>query len=74
LSFWTRDRIDDVRAGFQRLADLAADADGAAHRPVPDLHPTAFTDQFVVLLTEAFRAGIDRDRLDPVLAALDAVR
>ena len=41
--------LDGVRAAIQRLADLAADAEGIAHRPVPRLAPHALADQVLVL-------------------------
>lgn len=38
-----------VRQGLQRLADLAADADGRPRRAVPELAPYALADQALVL-------------------------
>jgi hypothetical protein len=41
--------LDEIRAGLQRLADLAADADGEPRRPVPVLAEHALGDQVLVL-------------------------
>lgn len=41
--------LGEVRAGLQRLADLAADADGEPRRPVPVLGAHALADQALVL-------------------------
>ena len=41
--------LREVRAGLQRLADLAADADGEPRRAVPELAGHALGDQALVL-------------------------
>jgi hypothetical protein len=41
--------LQGIRAGLQRLADLAADADGEPRRVVPELAPHALGDQTLVL-------------------------
>ena len=41
--------LDGVRAAIQRLADLAADAEGVPRRVVPRLAPHALADQVLVL-------------------------
>ena len=46
-----------VRAALQTLADLAADADGAPRRVVPELALHALADQVAVLAHEACRVG-----------------
>jgi hypothetical protein len=46
-----------VRRALQSLADLAADAEGAARRPVPELALRALADQVVVLAHDAACAG-----------------
>jgi hypothetical protein len=49
--------IGAVRAALQALADVAADAAGAARRPVPPLALHAAGDQVLVLAREAAQAG-----------------
>jgi len=44
-----RERLARIRAGLQRIADLAADADGEPRRPVPELAAHALGDQALVL-------------------------
>ncbi len=51
------DRIATARRAVQRLADLAADADGRPRVPVPELPATALADQLVVLDADAAAAG-----------------
>jgi hypothetical protein len=41
--------LAQVRAGLQRLADLAAEAEGQPRRVVPELGPHALADQALVL-------------------------
>ena len=41
--------LEGVRAAVQGLADLAADAEGLPHRPMPRLAPHALPDQVLVL-------------------------
>jgi hypothetical protein len=50
------DRIERTRHALQQLADAAADADGRARRPVPELSPMALADQLAVLGADAPRA------------------
>lgn len=58
-----RDRPDDaapasaVRIGLQRLADLAAAAEGEPSRPVPDLGLHALADQLLVLTRDVAATG-----------------
>jgi hypothetical protein len=58
-----RDHPDDaapvaaVRAGLQRLADVASRAEGQPLRPVPDLGLHALADQVLVLAREAAATG-----------------
>ena len=61
------DRITVVREAGQRLADLAAEREGRASRPVPDHGSSALSDQLAVLLADALRAGVPEDRLDAIL-------
>jgi hypothetical protein len=44
-----RTALDEIRAGLQRIADLAAEADGGPRRSVPALAPHALGDQALVL-------------------------
>jgi hypothetical protein len=44
-----RELLGRIRAGLQRFADLAADADGEPRRAVPELAPHALGDQALVL-------------------------
>ncbi len=46
-----------TRRAVQQLADLAADAEGRARLPVPELSATALADQLVVLHADASAAG-----------------
>jgi hypothetical protein len=61
--------VRQVRATLQSLADLAADRDGGARRPVPALALHALADQVLVLTHDAVRAGANGAAAD-VLAAL----
>lgn len=44
-----QDQLAAIRAGLQRLADLAAAADGHSRRAVPELAAFALADQLLVL-------------------------
>ncbi len=57
--------LQEIRAGLQRLADLAADADGERRRVVPELAAHALGDQVLVL---------GHDLLSPPSRRSDAVR
>ena len=65
--------LDGVRAAIQRLADLAADAEGLPRRVVPRLAPYALADQVLVLghdLLVAAGAGPEGSTPeDPALSA-----
>lgn len=50
-----RELLGQLRAGLQRLADLAADADGRPRRVVPVLAAHALGDQVLVLGHDALR-------------------
>jgi hypothetical protein len=43
------DLLRAIRDGLQQLADLAAEADGRARRPIPELAAFALADQALVL-------------------------
>lgn len=59
-------RLRQIRAGLQRLADLAADAEGEPRRPVPVLAAHALGDQMLVLGYEALGSSIaERDVAGP---------
>jgi hypothetical protein len=63
-----------VRLALQRLADLAARAEGRPTRPVPDLGLHALADQLLVLARDVAATG-QADALaeaDAVLAGLRA--
>lgn len=64
------DRIALARAACQRLADLAADREGAPRRAVPDHGESALADQLAVLLTDALAAGVAEDEVDGLLRTL----
>lgn len=49
--------LDAVRADLQRLADLAADAEGRPRRPLPVLRAHALGDQVLVLAHDVAAAG-----------------
>ena len=59
VSSWSMERLGAARDAIQRLADMAADAEGQPRRPVPHLHPTAIADQLAVLRQDATAAGAD---------------
>jgi hypothetical protein len=61
VSSWSPERVSAARYAVQRLADLAADAEGQPWRAVPVLHLTAIADQLEVLARDAARAGADRE-------------
>jgi hypothetical protein len=44
-----QDQLAAIRAGLQRLADLAADVDGGPRRRVPELAAFGLADQLLVL-------------------------
>ena len=58
-----RDLLAAIRAGVQRLADLAADADGEPRRVVPELAAHALADQALVLGYELL--GVPDKRVAP---------
>ena len=60
VSSWSTERVAAARDAVQRLADLAADAEGQPRRAVPRLHPVAIADQLEVLAHDATTAGADR--------------
>jgi hypothetical protein len=55
-SRWRGGRADLVHALVQRLADLAADAEGQPRRPVPALHPMVLPDQLRVMADDLVAA------------------
>ena len=63
-----------VRAGLQRLADVAARAEGEPSRPVPELGLHALADQLLVLARDVAATGEPEAlaEADSVLAALRA--
>jgi hypothetical protein len=62
-----------VRAGLQRLADLAADAESRPPLAVPDLAPHALGDQLLVLAHDLAATGSDI-AVDAGLEALAELR
>ncbi len=62
-----------VRAALQRLADLAARAEGEPSRPVPDIGLHALADQLLVLARDA-TAAADGEILDEAARAVDQLR
>jgi len=64
----------EVRAGLQRIADAAAEAEHRERRPVPDLGLHVLPDQLLVLARDAAATGDGRAlaEADEVLAALRA--
>jgi hypothetical protein len=62
-----RQLLGEIRAGLQRLADCAADADGEPRRAVPELAPHALADQALVLGLDLL--GAPDQRSNAVLAA-----
>ena len=65
--------LDGVRAAVQRLADLAADAEGVPRRSVPRLAPYALADQVLVLGHDLLAAaGPHPEKSTPADAALSA--
>jgi hypothetical protein len=65
-SSWSPERVVAARNAVQRLADLAADAEGQPRRVVPAVHPVAIADQLELLAHDATGAGAD----DRAVAAL----
>ena len=51
--------LAQVRAGLQRLADLAAEAEGRPSRVVPELAPHALGDVALVLGHDLFAGDLD---------------
>jgi len=62
-----------VREALQRLADLAARAEGQPVRPVPDVGLHALADQLLVLARDA-TAGGDGETLDEAARIVDELR
>ena len=62
-----------VRDALQRLADLAARAEGEPCRPVPDVGLHALADQLIVLARDATAAG-DGETLDEAARTVDELR
>ena len=62
-----------VRNALQRLADLAARAEGEPSRPVPDIGLHALADQLLVLSRDATSAG-DGETLDEAARTVDELR
>ena len=62
-----------VRDALQRLADLAARAEGEPSRPVPDIGLHALADQLLVLARDATAAG-DGETLDEAARTVDELR
>jgi hypothetical protein len=62
-----------VRDVLQRLADLAARAEGEPCRPVPDIGLHALADQLLVLARDATAAG-DPATLDEAARTVDELR
>jgi hypothetical protein len=60
VSSWSPERVALARDTVQRLADLAADAEGQPRRVVPALHPVAIADQLELLAHDATTAGADQ--------------
>ena len=62
-----------VRDALQRLADLAARAEGEPSRPVPDIGLHALADQLLVLARDAIAAG-DGATLEEAARTVDELR
>ena len=62
-----------VRAALQRLADVAARAEGQPARPVPDVGLHALADQLLVLARDATATG-DTAALDEAARTVDQLR
>jgi hypothetical protein len=62
-----------VRDALQRLADLAARAEGEPSRPVPDIGLHALADQLLVLARDATAAG-DGETLDEAARTVEELR
>lgn len=58
----------------QRLADLGAEAEGRAARPVPHIHDLVLRDQIRVLADDIVAATPPAELLDRATAAVDEVR
>ena len=66
-------RAEVTRAVAQRLADLAAEAEGRPRRPVPRLPDTSLGDQLTVLVDDVLRTA-DPVALPAAAAELTALR
>jgi hypothetical protein len=67
-------RADLTYALVQRLADLGADAEGRAHRPVPREHDMILPDQLRVTADDLLAARPPDAVLQTAMIAVDAVR
>ncbi|GAA4597724.1 hypothetical protein BJY16_002453 [Actinoplanes octamycinicus] len=67
-------RGDLVFALVQRLADLSAEAEGRASRPVPRAHDLVLPDQLRVIADDIIAADPTVDLLTRATAAVDEVR
>jgi hypothetical protein len=67
-------RADVVHELVQRLADLAADAEGRARRPVPREHDLTLPDQLRVMAADLLAADPADDVLTQAVAAVSETR
>jgi hypothetical protein len=74
-SRWSRPpaRAESAYALVQRLADLAADAEGRPHRPVPREHDLLLPDQLRVMADDLLAAAGD-EVLRDAATAVDELR
>ncbi|MDI6098389.1 hypothetical protein QLQ12_07205 [Actinoplanes sp. NEAU-A12] len=70
----TGTRSQLVQGLVQRLADLGAEAEGRAARPVPHIHDLVLRDQLRVLADDIVAAAPSAELLDRANAAVAEVR
>jgi hypothetical protein len=73
-SRWRGQRATSTYALVQRLADLAADAEGRERRPVPREHDMVLPDQIRVMADDLLAAEPDPAVLASATAEVDALR
>ena len=71
VSSWGHgDRIEVAHAALGRLAVLTSQHDGLARPQVPDAGPHALIDQLVVLVGDAWDAGVPGETIETLIAQL----